>query len=157
MEQFRGSCAASTAHFPPTTTCTVVICNVRLTSKPVKLIDWVLTLKRANTAENTYVLNKGAKSRPQLAAVSEQGGAYSPVAFFVRARCGPPSPSGSGSRLTSRGRAPMWRKRPASSRGRQTGSSALSDSLKPVCFMCGSEHERNSDNSSIFGKSKALS
>lgn len=44
--------------------------------------DWVLTLKRADIDENTYVLNKRAKSRPQLAAVSEQGGAYSPVAFL---------------------------------------------------------------------------
>jgi hypothetical protein len=44
--------------------------------------DWVLTLKRADIDENTCVLNKRAKSRPQLAAVSEQGGAYSPVAFL---------------------------------------------------------------------------
>jgi hypothetical protein len=50
----------------------------------------------------------------------------------------------------------MWRKRPASSRGRQTGSSVLSDSLKPVCFMCGSEHERDSDSSSIFGKKQNI-
>jgi hypothetical protein len=27
---------------------------------------------------------------------------------------------------------------------------ALPCSLKPVCFMCGSEHERNSDSSSVF-------
>jgi hypothetical protein len=128
----------------------------RFGSKPVQP-DRVLTLKRTDIDENAFVLNKRAKSRPQLAAVSEQGGAYSPVAFFVRARCGPPPPSSSGSRLRSRGRRPMWRKRPASSRGRQTGSSALPDSLRPVCFMCGSEHERNSDSSSIFGKNKTLS
>jgi hypothetical protein len=128
----------------------------RFGSKPFQP-DRVLTLKRANTDENTFVLNTRAKSRPQLATVWEQGGAYSPVAFFVRARCGPPSPSSSGSRLTSRGRTPMSRKRPASSRGRQTGSSAPSDSLKPVCFMCRSEHERNSDSSSIFGKNKTFS
>jgi hypothetical protein len=85
--------------------------SFRFGSKPVHP-DRVLTLKRTDIDENTFVLNTRAKSRPQLAAVSEQGRAYSPVAFFVRARCGPPSPSGSGSRLTSRGRAPMWRKRP---------------------------------------------
>jgi hypothetical protein len=45
----------------------------RFGSKPVQP-DRVLTPMRANTDENTYVLNKRAKSRPQLAAVSEQGG-----------------------------------------------------------------------------------
>jgi hypothetical protein len=53
----------------------------RFGSKPVQP-DRVLTLKRTDIDENTYVLNKRPKSRPHLAAVSGQGGAYSPVAFF---------------------------------------------------------------------------
>ena len=53
----------------------------RFGSKPVQP-DRVLTLKRTDIDENTFALNTRAKSRPQLAAVSGQGGAYSPVAFF---------------------------------------------------------------------------
>jgi hypothetical protein len=83
--------------------------------------NWVLTLKRTDIDENAFVLKKRAKSRPGWWLLPSKAGLFA-GRFFVRARCGPPSLSGSGSRLTSRGRAPMWRKRPASSRGRQTGS-----------------------------------
>jgi hypothetical protein len=120
--------------------------------------DRVLTLKRANTDENTYVLNTRAKSRPDWRLLASRAGHIRRSLFFARTLllC-----------AHAAGRVPFWfritpsvarkganvtQKGPASSRARQTGSSALSDSLKPVCFMCRSEHERNSDSSPIFEK-----
>ena len=104
----------------------------RFGSKPVQP-DRVLTLMRANTDENTYVLNTRAKSRPGWWLLPSNAAHIRRSLFCARTlRAAIPlwfriTPNAARKNAN-------WRKRPASSRGRQTGSSALP--LFPQAGMC---------------------